>query len=96
MEKSYWVYIVTDKPFGTIYVGVTNDIVRRADEHRRGLVKGFTRKYGLKKLVYCEEYATAMEAIEREHQIKHWNREWKIHRIKQQNPTWRDLYETIL
>ncbi|MFA4994849.1 MAG: GIY-YIG nuclease family protein [Bdellovibrionales bacterium] len=94
MEKSFWVYIVTDKPFGTLYTGVTNDIVRRAQEHRDGLIEGFSKKYGLKTLVYCEEYPTATEAIQREKQIKKWNREWKIHRIKQLNPTWKDLSET--
>jgi putative endonuclease len=96
MERSYWVYIVTDKPFGTLYVGVTNDVARRAYEHREGRIEGFTKKYGLKKLVYCEEYPTATEAIRREKQIKKWKREWKIHRIKQLNPTWKDLYETVL
>ncbi len=96
MEKKFWVYIVTDKPFGTLYIGVTNNVIRRAYEHRNGLVKGFTKKYGLKMLVYCEEYPTAMDAITREKQIKKWNREWKLHRIKEANPKWKDLYEVII
>jgi len=96
MERNYWVYIVTDKPFGTLYIGVTHDIARRIYEHREGRIEGFTKKYGLKILVYCEEYATTTEAIQREKQIKKWNREWKLHRIKHQNPTWTDFYDTIL
>ena len=96
MREGFWVYIVADKPFGTLYVGVTNDLARRAGEHREGRFKGFTQKYGLKTLVYCEEYATAWEAIAREKRIKKWKREWKLHRIKLVNPTWKDLYETIL
>ena len=96
MEKSYWVYIVTDKPFGTLYTGITGDLARRAHEHRHGLVPGFSKKYGLKQIVYCEEFSIPDEAIHREKCIKHWNREWKIHRIKRLNPTWKDLYENIL
>ena len=96
MERSYWVYIVTDKPYGTLYVGVTNDLARRVQEHRDGIADGFTKKYGLKTLVYCEEYSTAGEAIQREKRFKKWNREWKIHRIKQLNPTWKDLYDGLL
>jgi len=96
MGKKFWVYIVTDKPFGTLYTGVTNNIARRAYEHKNGLVKGFTKKYGLKILVYCEEFPTAMAAIRREKQIKRWNREWKIYRIKEANPKWKDLFEIAI
>ncbi len=95
MEKHFWVYIVTDKPYGTLYTGVTNDLARRVWEHREGLYKGFTRKYELKQLVYYEEYPTAIEAIAREKCIKKWNRDWKKQVIEKLNTTWRDLYEDL-
>ncbi len=95
MDKAFFVYIVTDRPYGTLYVGVTNDLSRRAWEHREGIYKGFTRKYGLKLLVYYESYSTAEEAIRREKAIKAWKREWKINHIHEQNRTWRDLAEEI-
>ncbi len=95
MEKNFFVYIVTDKPYGTLYVGVTNDLARRVYEHREGLYKGFTKKHGLKMLVYYEVYGTAEEAIRREKAVKAWKREWKIHRIHEQNRTWSDLYEDL-
>ena len=91
-EKRFWVYIVTDKPYGTLYIGVTNDLARRVYEHREGLVDGFTKKYGLKRLVYYEEYPTPVEAIEREKKLKKWKRDWKKQLIEKFNPTWRDLY----
>ena len=90
-----WVYILATKPGGTLYVGVTNDLVRRTFEHREGLVKGFTRQYGVKMLVYFEEHETSPLAIQREKNIKHWSREWKIDPILKMNPHWRDLYEDI-
>jgi len=95
MEKNFFVYILTDRPYGTLYVGVTNNLAKRAWEHREGVYKGFSKKYELKRLVYYEVYPTALEAIRREKAIKKWNREWKIHRIKAFNPTWRDLYEEL-
>jgi putative endonuclease len=96
MERSFWVYILASSPGGTLYVGVTNDLVRRAYEHREGLVRGFTRRYGIKILVYYEQHATAELAIQREKNIKHWPREWKIDLIVGMNPTWRDLYDEIV
>ena len=96
MERSFWVYILASSPGGTLYVGVTNDLVRRAYEHRGGLVRGFTRRYGIKMLVYYEQHATAELAIQREKNIKHWPREWKIDLIVGMNPTWRDLYDEIV
>ncbi|MDR3424036.1 MAG: GIY-YIG nuclease family protein [Alphaproteobacteria bacterium] len=93
MEKRYWVYIVTDKPFGTLYIGVTSDLSRRVYEHKNGLYKGFTKTYGLKMLVWCEEFQTAIEAIEAEKRIKKWKRNWKIDLIQKGNLKWRDLYE---
>ena len=96
MERSFWVYILASSPGGTLYVGVTNDLVRRAYEHREGLVRGFTRRYRIKMLVYYEQHATAELAIQREKNIKHWPREWKIDLIVGVNPTWRDLYDEIV
>jgi putative endonuclease len=93
MEKCFWVYIITDKPYGTLYTGVTNDLCRRDYEHKNGIYKGFSKKYGLKTLVYYEEYPTALEAIHREKCIKKWNRDWKKQIIERFNPKWRDLAE---
>ncbi|MEI9804474.1 MAG: GIY-YIG nuclease family protein [Pseudolabrys sp.] len=93
---SYWAYILASGPGGTLYVGVTNDLVRRVHEHREGVVRGFTKKYGVKSLVYFEQYDTAPAAIQREKNIKHWPREWKIDLIVSTNPTWRDLFDEIV
>jgi putative endonuclease len=92
----FWVYILASRPGGTLYVGVTNNLVRRVYEHREGLVAGFTRRYGVKSLVYYEQHDTAVAAIQREKNIKHWPREWKIDLIVSMNPDWRDLYNDIL
>jgi putative endonuclease len=92
---AFWVYILASKPGGTIYVGVTNDLVRRVYEHPNGLVEGFTRRYGVKALVYFEQYDDPTTAIQREKNIKHWSREWKIDLIVASNPNWRDLYDEI-
>jgi putative endonuclease len=92
----YWVYILASKPGGTLYTGVTNNLVRRAFEHRQGLVRGFTKRYGVKTLVYFEQHDTASVAIQREKNIKHWSREWKIDLIVGLNPTWRDLYDEFV
>jgi putative endonuclease len=92
---SFWVYIVASKPFGTLYVGVTNDVIRRAYEHREGLFAVFAKQYGVKMRVYYEEHATAAEAIQREKNIKHWPRAWKIELVRKMNPEWRDLFDEI-
>ena len=78
-----------------MYVGVTNDLVRRVHEHRVGAVKGHTKRYNIKRLVYFESYPDIRDAIQREHNIKHWPRAWKTKLILAANPTWRDLYEEI-
>ena len=91
----YYVYILTNKPRGTLYVGVTNDLVRRVFEHREGAVAGFTRRYGLKQLVHFERYDTSTLAIQREKNIKHWSRAWKLDLVNSSNPQWRDLYTDI-
>jgi putative endonuclease len=74
---SYWIYILASAPGGTLYVGVTNNLVRRIYEHREDLADGFTRKYNVKRLVYFEAHDTVMAAIQREKNIKHWSREWR-------------------
>lgn len=92
----YWVYILASERNGTLYVGVTNDIVRRVYEHREGLVDGFTRRHSVKTLVYCEAHDSAAAAIQREKNIKHWPRSWKIDLIVGDNPGWHDLYDGIV
>ncbi|MDE0051114.1 MAG: GIY-YIG nuclease family protein [Rhodospirillales bacterium] len=91
-----WVYIMTNRPNGTLYLGVTNDIVRRAWEHREGLVEGFTKRYRLTRLVYAERHDDISTAIQRERTMKHWPRAWKVNLIVAQNPDWGDLYGTLL
>ncbi len=95
MEKRYWIYILADKPFGTLYLGVTNNLARRAYEHREGMYEGFSKQQGIKDLVYYEEYSTALDAIAREKRLKKWKRNWKLDLIKKFNPDWKDLYETL-
>ena len=90
-----YVYMLTNRPNGVLYVGVTNDLVRRVFEHRTDAVEGFTKRYGLKQLVYFETYDDIRRAIQREHTIKHWPRAWKIRTILAVNPEWNDLYDTI-
>ena len=92
----YYVYILASRPGGALYVGVTNDLVRRVYEHKNGLVSGFTKRYGIDRLVYFEVYQAVRDAIQREKNIKHWPRVWKTRLITQSNPTWRDLYEEIV
>ena len=97
MSGSYFVYILASKRNGTLYVGVTNDLVRRMSEHKAKLVPGFTRRYGVDKLVYFEEYASILEARARERSLKRWQRVWKLELIEKMNPEWRDLtYELAL
>jgi putative endonuclease len=91
----FYVYILASHRHGTLYVGVTNDLVRRVYEHREGLVDGFTKDHNVKMLVFYEAHATAGAAIQREKNIKHWSRDWKVRLIEKLNPTWDDLYEEI-
>ena len=90
-----WVHIVTNKRNGTLYVGVTADIRRRAWEHRQGLVEGFTKRYGLKRLVHVEQHGDIRDAIHREKRIKHWSRKQKLTLIETRNPDWNDLFDTL-
>jgi putative endonuclease len=92
----YWVYVLTNKPRGTLYVGVTNDLVRRTHEHREGLVGGFSKRYQLKMLVHFEHFDGPRLAIQREKNIKHWPRLWKPDLVETTNPQWRDLYREII
>jgi putative endonuclease len=90
-----WVYIMTNHANGVLYVGVTSDLSRRAYEHREGLIKGFTKRYGLKRLVYFERYDDIRDAIQHESNLKHWPRAWKVRLILDSNPEWHDLYEDL-
>ena len=91
-----WVYIMTNRPNGTLYLGVTSNLTRRAWEHREGVVDGFTKRYGLTRLVYAEPHDYIAAAIQRERTMKHWPRAWKINLIVAHNPEWDDLYQTLL
>ena len=90
-----YVYILTTKNNKMLYIGVTNNLIRRVYEHKQGLVGGFTKKFHIKKLVYYEQFSTIQDAISREKVLKEWNRAWKNHLIDLFNPSWRDLYEEI-
>ena len=91
-----YVYILTNRPNGILYVGVTSDLTRRVYEHRLEAVDGFTKQYGLKRLVYFEQFDDIRTAIQREHNIKHWPRAWKVRKILASNPDWNDLFDTIV
>ena len=93
---SYYIYIMANKPNGTLYIGSTNNLVRRVYEHKSDLVVGFTKRYGIHQLVYYEESNDMELARLREKQMKKWNRQWKINRIIEMNPEWKDLYDSIL
>ena len=89
---AYYVYLLASKKHGTLYLGETNDLVRRVYEHRTKAVPGFTARYGVEKLVWFEVHDTAEAAITREKELKKWRRDWKIRLIEEQNPGWDDLY----
>jgi putative endonuclease len=89
---AYYVYILASKKHGTLYIGVTNDLVRRVYEHKTKAVPGFTTRYGVDKLVLFEIYDDAASAIAREKELKKWRRDWKTRLIEEQNPNWDDLY----
>jgi len=96
MDKSSYVYMLASGLNGTLYVGVTSDLVKRVWQHREGLAEGFTKRYGVKMLVWYEVHADIVEAIQREKQIKKWDRSWKVELIQKTNPRWRDLYADIV
>jgi putative endonuclease len=93
--KRFYVYILASERNGTLYVGVTSDLPRRMYEHREGLLDGFTKRYGIKRLVHCEIYEDPETAIQREKRLKKWNRAWKVDLIEQANPQWLDLHAAL-
>jgi putative endonuclease len=93
--RQYDVYILASKIGGTLYIGVTNNLIRRVYEHREKLAEGFTKKYGVAKLIYYEVHSDVEAAITREEQMKKWNRAWKVRLIEEDNPNWDDLYIRI-
>lgn len=95
MDKSSYVYILASRPYGTLYIGVTSDLIRRVWQHKEGFVAGFTKKYGVKQLVWYETHSEIIAAITREKHIKEWPRDWKINLIQSTNPAWHDLYDTL-
>jgi len=96
LKEAAYVYILASEPYGTLYVGVTSDLVKRIWEHKNGFVEGFTKKYGVKQLVWYEEHGSIISAIEREKRIKRWHRDWKVNLIQAMNPQLDDLYEKII
>ncbi|MDE2469643.1 MAG: GIY-YIG nuclease family protein [Bradyrhizobium sp.] len=94
-SKSFYVYILASQIGGTLYIGVTGDLIRRIAQHRLKLIESFTEKYDVTKLVYFEQFDAPENAIRREKQLKKWNRAWKIRLIKENNPNWDDLYPGI-
>ncbi|MEN6543013.1 GIY-YIG nuclease family protein [Parvibaculum sp.] len=94
--RQYYVYILASGRNGTIYTGVTNDILRRVYEHKTEAMRGFTSRYGVKRLVWFEVHPSISHAIQREKNLKHWSRAWKLALIEEANPGWRDLYEDLM
>src|SRR4051812_19720662 len=92
---SYYVYIVASRKHGTLYLGVTNDLVRRVHEHKTKAIPGFTSRYGVDRLVWFEAYDDPQNAIAREKDMKKWRRDWKTRLVDTENPDWADLYERI-
>ncbi len=91
-----YVYIMTNRAYGTLYIGVTNDMARRAWEHREGIVEGFTKTHGLKRLVHYEAFESITDAIRHEKRLKRWKRVWKVALIESRNPNWEDLYPLLV
>ena len=96
MYGNAWNYILTNRPNGILYIGVTRNIARRIWEHREGIVPGFTKRYSLKRLVYVERHADILTAIQREKTMKHWSRTWKVRLVLASNPQWDDLRDQIV
>lgn len=88
---TYYVYIMASKKDGTLYIGITNNLIRRVHEHKNDLVEGFTKKYGIHNLVYYEQHNDIYTAIDSEKKLKKWNRQWKINLIENHNPNWKDF-----
>ena len=96
MEKQFCVYMLASQMNGTLYIGVTSNLMKRVWEHKNGVVPGFTKHYGVDRLVYYEAHDCSESAITREKQLKKWRRAWKIELIEEKNPEWRDLYQDIV
>ena len=96
MEKQPCVYLLANRKNGTLYVGVTSNLIKRIWEHRNNVIQGFTSKYGVHTLVWYEQHEDMSSAIQREKAIKNWKRAWKIKMIEEKNPQWRDLYPGLL
>ncbi|MGH7095632.1 MAG: GIY-YIG nuclease family protein, partial [Stellaceae bacterium] len=95
MEKRFFVYMLASRLRGTLYIGVTSDLLKRVWEHKQKAVPGFTARYGVDRLVWFEVHTTAESAIRREKQMKEWRRDWKINLIERENPLWEDLYQGL-
>ncbi len=93
--KNYWVYILASKRNGTLYIGVTSDLIRRTAQHQQKQIDGFTKNYSVNILVYYETHESVEAAIVREKQLKKWNRQWKLRLIEEKNPEWQDLWNEI-
>jgi len=94
-QRSYWVYILASQLGGTLYIGITSDLIRRVYQHREQQTRGFTKRYGVTRLVYFEQYDDPENAIRREKRLKKWTRAWKIQLIEKDNPNWDDLYPRL-
>ena len=94
--KTYFVYIMANRKNGTLYVGMTNDLIRRVWQHKNDVLEGFTKKYSVHTLVYLEATNDVNGAIGREKRLKKWNRQWKINLIEEKNPNWDDVYDTLI
>jgi putative endonuclease len=92
----YFVYILSNRRYGVLYVGVTNNLIRRMSEHQQKIVPGFTSSYGVTELVYFEEYSSIQDARQREHSLKRWHRKWKLDLVDGFNPQWRDLTGNLI
>jgi len=95
MKENFYVYILSSQRRGTLYIGVTSNLTKRVYEHKNGLVDGFTKKYGVHRLVYYEVTEDGEAALLRERQMKKWNRVWKLRLIEEYNPQWMDLYDSL-
>ncbi|MCR4263881.1 MAG: GIY-YIG nuclease family protein [Candidatus Roizmanbacteria bacterium] len=96
MDKSYYVYILASSKNGTLYIGVTSNLIKRVWQHKNNIAEGFTKKYSIHQLVYFEKYENIEDAIKREKQLKKWNRNWKVVLIEKVNQNWNDLYIEII
>ncbi|MFH1245589.1 MAG: GIY-YIG nuclease family protein [Candidatus Omnitrophota bacterium] len=95
-QKQYYVYMLASRRNGTLYTGVTNDLIRRVYEHKNDLIEGFSKKYGVHRLVHYELFENIEDAIQREKRIKKWQRTWKLELIEKENPDWNDLYDNLI